>query len=73
MTAELTLYFENAEDLQKVMQLLRETGLEILTLRPKPARKKLPKLRKREWVGIGSVNLGNTLSAIDNLRDFAHE
>jgi hypothetical protein len=73
MTAELTLYFENADDLQKVMQLLRETGLEILTLQPKPARKKLPKLQKREWVGIGSVNLGNKLSSIDNLRDFAYE
>lgn len=71
MTAELTLYFENAEDLHKVMRLLRETGLEILTLQPKPARKKSPKPQKREWAfGIG--NLGGQLDQI-NLRDFAYE
>jgi len=73
MTAELTLYFENTDDLQKVMRMLRETGLEILMLQPKNARKKSPKTRKKEWIGIGSVNLDNKLSAIDNLRDFAYE
>jgi len=71
MTAELTLYFENVDDLDKVIRLLRESGLEILTFQSKPARKKSPKPRKREWAfGIG--NLGGQLDQI-NLRDFAYE
>ncbi len=71
MTAELVLHFNNADDLTRVLQFLRETGLEILTIKPKPSRKKLPKTEKREWAfGIG--NLGGQLDHV-NLRDYAYE
>ena len=53
--------------------LLKENGLDKLTFRPKRARKKQPEPEKRDWRGIGSVNLGDKLSQIANLRDYAYE
>lgn len=73
MTAQLVLHFDNADDLMRVLQLLKENGLDKLTFRPKRARKKQPESEKRDWRGIGSVNLGDKLSQISNLRDYAYE
>jgi hypothetical protein len=71
MTAQLVLHFDNADDLMRVLQLLKENGLDKLTFRPK--RKKQTKPEKRDWKGLGSVNLGDKLSQIPNLRDYAYE
>jgi hypothetical protein len=71
MTAQLVLHFDNADDLMRVLQLLKDNGLDKLAFRPK--RKKQPEPEKREWSGIGSVDLGDRLSKIPNLRDYAYE
>jgi len=71
MTAQLVLHFDNADDLMRVLQLLKENGLDKLTFRPKRARKKQPEPEKRDWAfGIG--NLGGKLDHV-NIRDYAHE
>ncbi|MDO8367332.1 MAG: hypothetical protein Q7T20_11070 [Saprospiraceae bacterium] len=71
MTAELTLYFENTDDLTRILQLLKESGLEALMVKKGRLRKKAPKPEKRTWAfGIGK--LGGKLDQI-NLRDFAYE
>ncbi|MEQ1746963.1 MAG: hypothetical protein ABMA02_16140 [Saprospiraceae bacterium] len=70
MTAELTLYFENVDDLTRVLQVLRDSGL-ALTVKKRNAHKKTPKPAKHEWAfGIG--NLGGQLDQV-NIRDFAYE
>lgn len=73
MTAQLVLHFDNADDLMRVLQLLKENGLDKLTFRSKRVRKKQPEPEKRKWEGIGSVNLGDKLAHIPNLRDYAYE
>jgi hypothetical protein len=71
MTAELTLYFDNADDLTRILQLLKDSGLEALTVKKGRLRKKTPKPEKRAWAfGIGK--LSGKLDQI-NLRDFAYE
>jgi len=48
MRAKLKLYCESAEELDKVMRLIRETGIEILTIQRKFTRRKLPRIQKEE-------------------------
>ena len=72
MTAQLVLHFDNADDLMRVLQLLKENGLDKLTFRPKRARKKQPEPEKRDWSWAGSVNLGGKLDNV-NIRDYAYE
>lgn len=52
MTAKLKLYCENADELDEVMRLLRETGIEILTIQRRYTRRKLPKIQKKEWADV---------------------
>ncbi|MBI5916363.1 MAG: hypothetical protein HY842_13380 [Bacteroidetes bacterium] len=72
MTAQLHLYFDNVDDLHRVIQLLKDCGLGRLTFKPKVNQKKKPNDRHRVWEGIGSVNLGGKLDHV-NIRDLANE
>lgn len=70
MTAQLVLRFDNSDDLIRVLEFLKQQGLDKVAFKPKPSRKKNDKPVRTEWAfGIG--NLGGKLDNI-NLRDFAY-
>lgn len=74
MTTQLVLRFDNADDLIRVLLFLKEQGMEDLAFGSNQARLKRKKNPdKKNWEGIGSVNLLDKLSIIPNLRDFAYE
>ncbi len=71
MTAQIVLNFNNTDDLLRLLQFLKESGLEQLVLKPKPVRRKKQAPSERTWsFGIG--NLDGKLDGV-NIRDFAHE
>jgi hypothetical protein len=71
MTAQIVLNVNNADDLVRLLQILKESGLEQLVLKTKTVRKKKPTPSERTWsFGIG--NIGGKLDGV-NIRDFAHE
>lgn len=72
MVAQLVLQFDTVEELQRMLEILKTSGLyEKIRLKSKPQQNTFPP-RKRLWKGIGSVNLGGKLDHI-NLRDYAYE
>lgn len=73
MTARLVIYFDDEGDMIRVLKLLKDSGLEGLSLYAQTAKKPLVEPEKRDWSLAGSVDLGNKLVAISNLRDFAYD
>ena len=74
MTTQLVLRFDNADDLIRVLLFLKEHGMEDLAFGSNQLKLKRKKTSdKKNWEGIGSVNLQEKLSTIPNLRDFAYE
>lgn len=73
MTARLVLYFDDAEDMIRVLRLLEESGMEGLALQVQLAEKKTAEPEERDWSLAGSVDLGDKLASIPNLRDFAYD
>lgn len=70
MSTQLVLQFDNADDLLRVLKLLRDNGLEKLAFAPKQQKKK-PASPKSNWV----FGLGNLHGGLDevNIRDYAYE
>ena len=72
MTARLIVYFDNEGDMIRVLKMLKDSGLEKLSLYAQTAEKPLVEPEKRDWSLAGSVDLGDKLVSIPNLRDFAY-
>ncbi|MCB9287788.1 MAG: hypothetical protein H6560_10765 [Lewinellaceae bacterium] len=72
MTARLIVYFDNEGDMIRVLQLLKDSGLDKLAFYTQTTEKLLVEPEKRDWSLAGSVDLGDKLASISNLRDFAY-
>ena len=73
MTARLVIYFDDEGDMIRVLKLLKDSGLEGLSLYAQTAEKPPVEPEQRDWSLAGSVDLGDKLVAISNLRDFAYD
>jgi hypothetical protein len=72
MTTQLVLRFDNADDLIRVLELLKINGLERVAFQPRLRRKKQTPPEKRDWTFIGSADLKGALDDV-NIRDYAYE
>ena len=72
MTARLVIYFDDEGDMIRVLKLLKDSGLEGLSLYAQAADMPVVEPEKRDWSLAGSVDLGDKLVAISNLRDFTY-
>ena len=70
MTTRLVLQFDNADDLLRVLQLLRDNGLEKLAFAPKQQKKKSSSSKSNWLFGLGNLHGGPDQV---NIRDYAYE
>jgi hypothetical protein len=67
------IYFDDAEDMIRVLQFLKDSGLEHLSFQAQTTGQAPVEPEKRDWSLAGSVDLGEKLASIPNLRDFAYD